>query len=104
MTAEQQLKGFIAKFDPANQALIRAVRRRLRRQFPTATEMVCDDYNFFVIGYCPNDRPMDAPISIAAGPKGVSLCFIHGTKLKDPAKLLNGAGNQTRFLRLPSAA
>jgi hypothetical protein len=32
------------------------------------------------------------------------LCFIHGAKLPDPHKLLLGSGNQTRFIRLESAA
>src|SRR6476660_2338742 len=101
-TPEQQLKMFVAKFDPANQKLIRAVRKKLRSRFPTATEMVYDNYNFFVIGYSPKDHPSAAPVSLVAGPNGVSLCFMHGAKLKDPEKILSGAGKQTRFLRLPT--
>jgi hypothetical protein len=64
---------------------------------------VYDNYNFFVIGYAPTERPSDAIVSLVAGPKGVSLCFIQGTKLKDPTRVLSGSGNQTRFLRLESA-
>ena len=101
--AEQQLKRFIAKFEPKAQALIRAVRQALRRRFPTADELVYDNYNFFVIGYGPGERPSDAIVSIAAGASGVGLCFIHGARLKDPRKILRGSGNQTRFLRLASA-
>jgi hypothetical protein len=40
---------------------------------------------------------------MAAGANGVGLCFIHGARLPDPHGLLLGAGNQTRFLRVPSA-
>jgi hypothetical protein len=101
--AEQQLKSFIAKFDPAHQTLIRAVRKRLRRRFPTAYELAYDNYNFFVIGYCPTERPSDCLVSIAAGANGVGLCFIRGASLPDPKKLLLGSGNQTRFIRLASA-
>ena len=101
---ETQLKGFIGKFAPANQALIRSIRRAMRSRLPTATEMVYDNYNFFVIGYSPTDRPSDAVFSIVAAAKGVSVCFIRGAKLADPQKLLRGSGNQTRFLRLASAA
>ena len=104
MTAEQQLKGFIAKFDRANQTLIGAVRRALRKRLPTAHEMVYDNYNFFVIGYSPTERPSDAIVSIAAGANGVGLCFIRGKTLPDPNSLPLGAGSQTRFIRLPSAA
>jgi hypothetical protein len=100
--AERQLKDFIAKFEPAHQKLIRAVRKALRQRFPTANELVYDNYNFFVIGYCSTERPSDAIVSIAAGANGVGLCFIHGASLPDPHKILLGSGNQTRFIRLPS--
>jgi hypothetical protein len=101
--AEARLQDFIEKFDPELQTLIRAVRRKLRKRFPTAIEMAYDNYNFFVIGYSPTDRPSDALVSIAAGANGVGLCFIHGARLPDPEKILVGSGKQTRFIRLPSA-
>ncbi len=100
--AEAQLKTFIDKFDPKDQRLIRAVRRVVRKWFPTANELVYDNYNFFVIGYSPTERPSDAIVSIAAGANGVGLCFIQGAHLPDPSKLLLGSGNQTRFIRVPS--
>jgi len=101
--AEKRLRGFIAKFDPKDQRLIRAVRRAVRKRFPTANELVYDNYNFFVIGYSPTERPSDAIVSIAARANGVGLCFIRGAGLPDPEKLLLGSGNQTRFIRLESA-
>jgi hypothetical protein len=100
--AERQLKTFVAKFEPKHQKLIRAVRKALRKRFPTAYELAYDNYNFFVIGYGPSDRPSDAVVSMASGANGVGLCFIHGAKLPDPHKLLLGSGNQTRFIRLES--
>jgi hypothetical protein len=102
--AETQLQAYIAKFDAKDQRLIRAVRKALRKRFPTANEMVYDNYNFFVIGYSPTERPSDAIISMAARANGVGLCFIHGASLPDPKKLLLGFGKQTRFIRLESAA
>jgi hypothetical protein len=103
MTPGAQLKAFIDKFDPKHRSLIRAARKLLRRRFPTAYELVYDNYNFFVIGYSPTERPSDAIVSLTAGASGVGLCFIHGAKLRDPNKLLRGSGKQTRFIRLPSA-
>src|SRR5436190_16905404 len=90
--AEQQLRGFIAKFEPKHQRLIRSVRRVLRHRFPTAHELVYDNYNFFVIGYCSTERPSDCVFSIAAAANGVGLCFMHGARLSDPKKILVGAG------------
>jgi hypothetical protein len=101
--AEKQLKAFIGKFESKDQQLIRAVRRALRKWFPTANELVWDNYNFFVIGYSPTERPTDSIVSIAARANGVGLCFICGASLPDPKKLLLGSGNQTRFIRLESA-
>jgi len=101
---EKQLQAFISKFEPKKQTLIRAIRKALRKRFPTAHELAYDNYNFFVIGYSPTDRPSDALVSIAAGANGVGLCFIRGARLPDPQKVLLGSGKQTRFIRLPSAA
>jgi hypothetical protein len=101
--AEKQLNTFIDKFEPKNQALIRAVRKALRKRLPTANELAYDNYNFFVIGYGSTERPSDCILSIAAGANGVGLCFIRGASLPDPHKILLGSGNQTRFIRIGSA-
>lgn len=101
-SAEQQLKTFIGKFDPKDQRLIRAVRTAVRTRFANAWELVYDNYNFFVIGYSPTDRPSDAIVSITARAASVGLCFIRGAALPDPNKLLQGSGKQTRFIRLES--
>ena len=100
---EKQLQSFIEKFDPKYQAIIRAVRKKLRKRFPTATELAYDNYNFFVIGFGPNERPSDCIVTIAAAANGVGLCFVRGASLPDPEKTLLGSGKQTRFVRLPSA-
>ena len=100
---EKRLAGFIAKFDPKTQTLIRAVRRSVRRLLPTANELVWDNYNFFVIGYSATERPSDSVVSIAAASNGVGLSFYRGATLPDPGKILLGEGKQNRFLRLESA-
>jgi hypothetical protein len=102
-TGEQQLAGFIKKFDPQNAALIRSVRKVLRKRMPSANELVYDNYNFFVIGYCSTERPSDCIVSIAAAANGVGLSFYYGATLPDPHKLLLGSGGQNRFLRIESA-
>ena len=103
-TPEKQLAGFIAKFAPGVAALIRAARKRMRSRLPRATEFVYDNYNFFVIGYGPGERPSEAIFSLAAQAKGVSLCFLQGAGLPDPKKILRGSGNVVRNIRLESAA
>ena len=103
-TPEQQLKGFIAKFDPAVGKQIRQCRSAMRKRFPTANELVYDNYNFFVIGYCTTERPSDCVVSLAANSKGIGLSFYHGAALPDPHQILQGSGIQNRFVRLDGAA
>jgi hypothetical protein len=99
----RQLAGFLSKFDPVVAALARSCRAAMRKRLPTANELVYDNYNALVVGYCSTERPSDAIVSLPITPRGVSLCFIHGAKLPDPQGVLQGSGNQTRFLRLASA-
>ena len=100
----QQLAGFIAKFDPKMGKLVRATRQALRKRYPTANELVYDNYNFFVIGFCTTERPSDCIFSLAANAKGVGLSFYYGSTLPDPHKILMGGGSQNRFIRLPDVA
>jgi hypothetical protein len=100
----KQVAAFIAKFDPNMARLIRSTRAAVRKPFPTAIELVYDNYNFFVMGFCTTERASDCIVSLAANAKGVGLCFYWGATLPDPRKILLGSGNQTRFIRLESAA
>jgi hypothetical protein len=100
----KQVAGFIAKFDPRMTRLIGETRKAMRRRFPSAHELVYDNYNFLVFGFGGTERPSDCFVSLAANAKGVGLCFLYGAKLKDPQGILLGSGNQTRFIRLENAA
>ena len=102
-SAERRVQGFIDKFAPEHQRVLREARGLLRARFPTAYELVYDNYNFFVLGYSPTERPSDSIISITGGASGIGLCFIRGVGLPDPHEILLGGGKQTRFIRLPSA-
>jgi hypothetical protein len=100
----KQLAGFIAQFDPAIAKLMRSARTALRKRFfPTAVELVYDNYNALAIGWGPNERASEVIVSLGVYARGVSLYFTHGAKLPDPRKLLQGSGNQGRFIRLTSA-
>ncbi len=104
MTAESELAGFIDKFAPEMQDLIRQCRAAMRARLPDAIEMVYDNYNFFVIGYGPTRRPSDAIFSLAADRNGISLCFLQrGPELPDPGHLLRGRGKVVRNVPLAAA-
>lgn len=103
-TAEQQLKSFIAKFESKLGKQIRECRSAMRKRFPSANELVYDNYNFFVIGYCTTERPSDCVISLAVNAKGIGLSFYNGASLPDPRRILQGSGKQNRFVRLDGVA
>ena len=102
-TPEKRLASFIDKFTPEMAKRIRAARAKMRKRIPQALELVYDNYNFFVIGYGPNEKPGDAIFSLAAQAKGLSLCFLQGANLPDPKRLLRGSGNVVRSIRLETA-
>jgi hypothetical protein len=101
---DKQIAGFLAKFEPALSKKIQSCRTILRKRFPTAVEIVYDNYNFLVFGFAATDRPSSTVVAIAANSKGVGLSFYWGATLPDPHKILEGSGSQNRFIRLPTPA
>jgi hypothetical protein len=100
----KQLSLFLSRFSPDIVKLAKAARAKLRKRLPGAIEMVYDNYNALVIGFSPTERPSDAILSIVIWPKKVSICFIQGKHLPDPQHVLQGDGNQVRFIGLDAGA
>ena len=101
MDSEGQLAGFIAKFAPEMQDRIRSCRSKLEAQFPSAVQLVYDNYNFLVISFGPTDRPSDVVLSLAAYAGGINLNFLQrGPDLPDPTSILRGTGGVVRNVRL----
>src|SRR5262249_44638214 len=84
--------------------LVRAARTKLRKRFPTAIELVYDNYNALAIGFGPTERTSDAVLSLAVYARGVNLYFLYGASLPDKDGLLEGNGRLGRFIRLTSAS
>jgi hypothetical protein len=102
-TPTQELAGFLATYDPAVASIARAALARLRRRLPGATGIVYDNYNALAVGFGPGDKTSEAIFSIAVYPRWVSLFFLQGSRLKDPAKLLKGSGARVRHIVLREA-
>jgi hypothetical protein len=103
VTPEKQLTAFIDKFDPAVARVLRASRAVLRKRLPTADQLIYDNYNFLVIGFCTTPRSSDCIVSLTGASNGVALQFYYGASLPDPEGILLGSGNQNRFVRIESA-
>jgi hypothetical protein len=97
---EGQLAGFIAKFTPEVAAQAEEILGKMRKLYPTALELVYDNYNALAIGFGPTERASDAVFSIAVYPRWVSLFFLQANGLSDPDKLLKGSGSVAKHIVL----
>jgi len=101
--AEAELRGLIAKFAPAHERLVSAMRRSLRKRLPTAYEVVYEYRDWFVISYSPSGHGYEGVLAIRGDADGVKLYFNQGKELPDPEKLLQGS-SQTRFIDVEGAS
>src|SRR6202012_5382730 len=76
----------------------------MRKLYPTAIELVYDNYNALAIGFGPSDKASEVIFSIAVYPRWVSLFFLQGAKLPDPDQILSGKGTQVRHIVLTETA
>jgi hypothetical protein len=105
MTPKAQLDSFLAKFTPEMAKSARGVLVATRKICPGAFELVYDNYNALAIGFATGERAVkDVWFSIAVYPKWASLFFFKSLPLKDPHKLLKGAGKTTRHIVLKDGA
>src|SRR5438093_13134740 len=103
-SAEAELRRLMAKFAPAHQRPIGAMRRWLRKRLPTAHEVVYEYRDCFVISYSPSERGYEGVLAIRGSADGVRLYFNRGKGLPDPEKLLRGSGGQTRWIHVEGAS
>jgi hypothetical protein len=101
---EAEIAAFLGRYTPAIEAQLREARSRLCAMFPRGFELVFDTYNALVFGISPTERRSDSFLSVAGYPKWVTLFFLNGVDLHDPAGLLEGQGKQVRSIRLKHPA
>ncbi len=102
-SAEMQLTGFLDKFTPEIAASAKSILAAMRARLPGAVQLVYDNYNALAIGFGPSRRASEAVFSIAVYPRWVSLFFLQGARLADPAELLKGSGSVAKHIVLASA-
>jgi len=103
-TPAEQWAAFLSRYDPAIAKVARAAIARLRKEIPGAVELVYDNYNALVMGFGPTEHASEAVVSIALYPRWVTLFFLQGARLADPARLLKGAGSRVRHIVLSDVA
>ena len=101
-SAQKQLSGFMAKYDPKVAKLGRDLFNRMQARLPGAVSMVYDNYNALAIGFGPEEKVKKTPLSIALYPRWTNLFFLMGAALPDPHHLLKGEGAIVRSIRIDS--
>jgi hypothetical protein len=76
----------------------------LRQHACGAIELVYDNYNALAIGFGATERASDVIMSVAVFPRWVSIFFMQGTKLPDPARILKGGGKRVRHVAIKEAS
>ncbi|GHM99077.1 hypothetical protein WSM22_05670 [Cytophagales bacterium WSM2-2] len=68
--------------------------------YPTANELIYDNYNALAFGWSPTDKVGHTFCSIAVGrtSKNIHFGFYWGSEIADPEKKLIGEGNQYRYI------
>jgi hypothetical protein len=103
-SAEAEVSRLIAKFAPAHERLVAAMRRSLRKRLPTAHEVVYEYRDCFVISFSPSEHGYEGVLVIRGSAKGVQLYFNRGKGLPDPEKLLQGSANIVRWIPVESTS
>ena len=91
---------FMAPFDDDIKELVLWLRAFVWDLYPTANELIYDNYNALAFGWSPTDKLGHTFCSIAIGrtSKNVHFGFYWGSQLADPEKMLIGQGNQYRYI------
>jgi hypothetical protein len=100
MTPEAQLDAFIERYSPEVAMDGRRALAFLTARLPSAVRLVYDNYNALVVGFGASTRVSDIVLSIAFYPRYVTLFFLKGVELPDPAGLLEGSGSRVRGVKL----
>ncbi len=100
----KDLLKFLKSFDKEIQERALWLREFIWDLYPTANELIYDNYNALAFGWSPTDRMGQVFCSIAVWRTGnnVHFGFYWGSELDDPKKMLLGQGNQYRYILVKS--
>jgi len=100
----KDLLKFLKPFEQEVKDLVLWLREFVWDLYPTANELIYDNYNALAFGWSPTDRVGHTFCNIAIGrtSKNIHFGFYWGNEICDPEKRLIGNGNQYRYLLIKS--
>lgn len=100
LSETKDLQKFLKPFPSEAQRLLYDLRAFIWERYPDANELIYDNYNALAIGWSPTDRVGHIFCNIALGRSThrIHFGFYWGSKLNDPKRILQGEGNQYRYI------
>lgn len=100
----KDLVKFLKPFEKEIQETALWLREFVWDLYPTANELIYDNYNALAFGWSPTDRVGHVFCSVAVGrsSNNVHFGFYWGSELDDPKNILLGQGNQYRYILVKS--
>jgi hypothetical protein len=98
-----ELVEFLHRYPPAIQSLALGLRTLVHEQLAPCHEYIFDMRSKVVLVYSATEKPIaDGICNIGVFTRHVTLGFVRGVDLDDPAGVLRGAGKGMRHVRLYS--
>lgn len=91
---------FLAPFEGEITDTVLWLREFVWDLYPSANELIYDNYNALAFGWSPTDKVGHTFCSIAVGrtSKNIQFGFYWGSKISDPENMLLGKGSQYRYI------
>ena len=97
----KDLLQFLMPFDEGVTGLALWLRDFVWGLYPNCNELIYDNYNAVAFGWSLSDKLGDTFCSIAVfNNKYVHFGFYWGSQISDPEKMLEGKGNQYRYIKV----
>jgi hypothetical protein len=96
----KDLLEFLKPFGKETAELVLWLREFVWRNFPTANELIYDNYNALAIGWSPTEKAGHSfcNISVMRTNQNIQFGFYWGSEISDTEKLLMGGGTQYRYV------
>jgi len=99
-TVEADIDRLLSEHSPELQAIERALRATIRREFPAAVEQV--DFGNKLIAFGRSMKMRGLLFAIIAHKTWVNLQLADGAELPDPDGIVEGTGKRTRHVKVRS--
>ena len=100
-TVEADIDRLLSEHSPELQAIERALRATIRREFPAAVEQV--DFGNKLIAFGRSMKMRGLLFAIIAHKTWVNLQLADGAELPDPDGIVEGTGKRIRHIKIRSA-